>query len=335
MLTIITVVGAAVTALMNIQAPAVAQAPAGPPPTEVFLAPLTIAGDQVTVGRPENISNSPGYDNQPFFAPDGHTLFFTSARGSDSSTCGSPQTDVYRYDLLDRQARRVTATPECEYSPTVTPDGRHLSVVRVEADGTQRLWRFTLEGAGPSLVLAEVKPVGYHAWLDEHRLALFVLGQPATLQVADTRTGKAAVVASNIGQSIQRMPTGGVSFVQQAGERGRRTFSIARLTLENGKPVTRPLTSAVAGAAQVHMAWAPDGTLLMAHDGMLHAWTEGGSGWRAVADLGALGLQNVTRLAVGPRGDRIAIVATVQHGPTRLRRHGVLQPRVGVDLAAR
>jgi hypothetical protein len=181
--------------------------------------------------------------------------------------------------------------------------------VRVEADGTQRLWRFTLDGAGPSLLLAEVRPVGYHAWLDEHRLALFVLGQPATLQVADTRTGKAAVVASDIGQSIQRMPAGGVSFVQQAGERGRRTFSILRLTLENGKPVTRALTSAVAGAAQVHVAWAPDGTLLMAHDGMLHAWSEGGRGWRVVADLGVLGLQNVTRLAVGPGGERIAIVA--------------------------
>ena len=42
--------------------------------------------------------------------------------------------------------RRVTNTPESEYSPTVTPDGAHISVIRVEADGTQRLWRFTLDG---------------------------------------------------------------------------------------------------------------------------------------------------------------------------------------------
>ena len=40
-------------------------------------------------------------------------------------------------------------------------------------------------------MLADVKPVGYHAWADDHTLALFVLGQPATLQLADTRTGKA------------------------------------------------------------------------------------------------------------------------------------------------
>ena len=41
---------------------------------------------------------------------------------------------------------RVTNTPESEYSPTVTPDGAHISVIRVEADGTQRLWRFTIDG---------------------------------------------------------------------------------------------------------------------------------------------------------------------------------------------
>jgi dipeptidyl aminopeptidase/acylaminoacyl peptidase len=290
--------------------PAASQTPAAPPATEVFLAPLTVSGGQLTVGTPENISNSPGYDNQPFFAPDGRTLFFTSARGSVSSKCGSPQTDIYRFDLHDRKVTRVTDTPECEFSPTVTPDGKHLSVVRVEPDGTQRLWRFTIDGGSPSVVLADVKPVGYHAWLDEQRLALFMLGQPATLQVADTGTGKAEVVATNIGQSIQKMPQRGVSFVQQAGERAQRTFTIMQLTMERGKPATKPLTSAVTGAAQAHVAWAPDGTLLMAHDGTLHAWRAGSRRWRAVADLVALGLENVTRLAVSPKGDRIALVAS-------------------------
>jgi hypothetical protein len=47
----------------------------------------------------------------------------------------------------------------------------------------------------------------------------------------------------------------------------------------------------------------------MAHDGTLHAWKDGESGWQVVADLGVLGLRNVTRLAVSPGGDRLAIVA--------------------------
>ena len=156
---------------------------APPPDTEIFLAPLS-TGAGAPVGTPVNVTNSPGYDNQPSFTPDGAAILFTSIRG------GGTQTDIYRYDVASAATTRVTNTPESEYSPTVTPDGAHISVIRVEADGTQRLWRFTIDGRAPELVLTDVKPVGYHAWADDRTLALFVLGSPATLQIADTRTGE-------------------------------------------------------------------------------------------------------------------------------------------------
>ena len=305
---IMTVAPVVLAALITVQAPVAQQAPPAPPATEVFVAPLTMAGEKVSVGTPENISNSPGYDNQPFFAPDGRALFFTSARGSISSKCGSPQTDVYRFDLQDRAVARVTETPDCEYSPTVTPDGKHLSVIQVEPDGTQRLWRFTIDGTNPAVILSDVKPVGYHAWVNHKTVALFVLGQPPTLQIADTGTGKAEVAATTVGQSIHRMPDGGISFVQQPAEGAQEPPTIMRLSIENGKVVTKPLTAAVRGATQVHVAWAPDGTLFMAHEGALHAWKAGRDDWRRVADLAALGLRNVTRLAISPKADRIAIV---------------------------
>jgi hypothetical protein len=297
------------------------QAQAAPPSTEVYVAAFSVNGSTVTVGKPENISNSPGYDNQPSFTPDGSALLFTSDRASSQRTllkepvqrivpgqqqiAARTQTDIFRYDLIKKVLGNLTVTPESEYSPTVTPDGSGISVIRVEQDGTQRLWRFTIDGRKPSLVLANVKPVGYHAWLDEQTLALFVLGPPATLQIADTTSGTAQILATDIGQSVQRIPTGGVSFVQQ-GEKGAM---ISQVVLEGGKPVIKPLTAPVPGARQAHVAWTPDGTLLMAHSGWLHAWRAGDSAWRAVADLDALGLKAVTRLAVSPKGDRIAIVA--------------------------
>lgn len=282
-------------------------AQSAPPATDVFVAALSIRDREIIVGKPENISSSPGYDNQPFFAPDGTGLFFTSDRVPG-------QMEIYRYDLEARRVSRVTTTAESEYSPTVTPDGKHISVIRVEGDGTQRLWKFGIDGSNPAVVLQDVKPVGYHAWLDQHTLVLFVLGRPATLQAADVNTGKSEVVAQDIGQSIQKVPAGGVSFVQQAGEAGARTLTISEVTKQNGKIVMKPLTTAVPGARQAHVAWTPDRTLLMAHEGTLHAWKAGDSGWRAVADLAALGLRDVTRLAVSPSGDRIAIVAAADFG---------------------
>jgi len=203
----------------------------------------------------------------------------------------------------------VTDTPEGEYSPTVTPDGAHISVIRVEADGTQRLWRFTLDGRQPELVLERVKPVGYHTWIDDHTLALFVLGPPATLQLADTRSGNAEVVARGINRSLQTIPRAGtVSYVEK-DEDG----SLAIRELDPKTKSTTTLVAAVSGAKEADLAWTPDGVLLMAAKDVLYKWTRTAASWTRVADLAALGMHGVKRIAVSPKGDRLAVVAASQN----------------------
>ena len=290
--------------------PAPSQSPSRPaaPDTEIFLAPLTVSGQHIAVGQPVNISNSPGYDNQPSFTPDGQGLLFTSARGG-------AQTDIYRYDLASKQVTQVTNTPESEYSPTVTPD-HGLSVVRVEADGTQRLWRFTSDGRDPRVLLENVKPVGYHAWSDDHTLALYVLGQPgtnqtSTLQVADLRTNSVRSIAADIGRSLLPIPGGHtISFVQRSVHGEKTTLSIKELDPATG--AIRPLTTAVEGTTEVNAAWTADATLLTIQTDHLFAWRRGGNGWIDVAALDRLGLRGATRLAVSPDSQWIAIVASPQ-----------------------
>jgi WD40-like Beta Propeller Repeat len=290
---------------------AAAQTPAAqaPPDTEIYLAPVRSVGGTITIGAPENITNNPGYDNQPFFTPDGRSVLFTSVRG------GGTQTDIYRYDLATKQTAQVTHTSESEYSPTVTPSGA-LSVVRVENDDqkTQRLWQFTMAGADPRVILADVKPVGYHAWADDGTLALFVLGAnraPATLQLADARTGTAVTLATDIGRSIQPIPGSGtprhISFVQR-----ERSGDTTRLVIKELDPATRAisvLTPAVEGSTEADVAWMPNGMLLMARGGILYLWRRGESAWTEVASLERLSLSGVTRLAVSPKGDYLALVA--------------------------
>lgn len=292
-------------ALVLTPALAIVQPPTAtsPPDTEIFLATLTSpASTTPSVRGARNITNSPGYDNQPSFSPDSRSIYFTSARGGT-------QTDIYRYEIASGQTSRVTATTESEYSATVTPDGVHISVIRVEADSTQRLWRFTLDGQQPELVLERVKPVGYHAWASDHTLVLFVLGQPATLQLADTRTGNAEVLARGINRSIQRIPRRGtISFVDK-DEDG----SLMVRELDPASRAITTLTAAVAGAKEADLAWAPDGMLLMAEKDVLHGWRPNDTTWKRLADLGALGMHGVTRMAVSPKGDRIAFVTTATH----------------------
>jgi dipeptidyl aminopeptidase/acylaminoacyl peptidase len=165
--------------------------------SEIFLAPLDAANK---IGAPVNISNSPDYDNQPSFTPDGKSILFTSKRDGK-------QTDIYRYDLATTAVTHLTHTAESEYSPLVTPDGKTFSVIRVEADGTtQRLWRFDLDGSNPRLVLENIKPVGYQCWIDATNVAIYVLGagrtDPSTLQIVDTATGVSKTVDSAVGHTL-------------------------------------------------------------------------------------------------------------------------------------
>jgi hypothetical protein len=285
-----------------------------PPPPEVYLAGFSVSGGKVTLTEPVNISNNAAYDNQPTFTPDGGAILFTSVRGDrkpDPKVAAATGSDIYRFDIASGKLSQLTTTNESEYSPTVTPDGRSFSVIQVEADGTQRLWRFPMAGgAKAELVLTDIKPVGYHAWADASTLALFVLGEPATLQLADTRTGKGEILARNIGRSLQRIPDGGISFVQRETSDSGQTVTVMRLDPAT-KKIT-PLVRVIEGVRDPDLAWTPDGLLLLAAGGKLHGWRQGETQFQPVADLEGAGLRGATRMAVSPKGDRLAIVASPQ-----------------------
>jgi len=246
-----------------------------------------------------NFTDRVGYDNQPAFSGDGAAIFFTSVRDD-------AQADIYRFDIATKRTDRVTNTaPESEYSATSMDNGRAISVIRVERDSAQRLWRFPLGAdAKPAVILERVRPVGYHAWADDHTLALFVLGNPNSLQLADTRTGNADTIATGIGRSLHRMPgTRTISFV--------RKVSPSEWWMERLEPSTRATSRLVRMPEGVEdYAWLPNGSVVCGRGSALLWWSgKAADGWRPIADLSSAGVKGITRLAVSQRGDRIAFVA--------------------------
>lgn len=267
------------------------QAQAG---TEIFLLPLARAENRVTLGAPVNITSSPGYDNQPFFTPDGRGVLFSSMREGG-------QTDIFRHDLAARTVARITSTRENEYSPTVTPDGGGFTVIR---DTTQYLTRFRLDGTAPAIVFDRIRPVGYHAWLDGQTVILFVLGTPATLRLADTRSGEAVILAWDIGRSLHKVPgrtTG--SFTQRMPD-----GAVYIVELDPATRAMRPLVRALEGSQDY--AWTPWGSILMTRGNVVYEWQPGGgAAWRQVARFDDPALARLTRLAVSPDGSWLALVA--------------------------
>jgi hypothetical protein len=263
--------------------------------TDLFRVELRETDGRIASGRVTRLTNRAGYDNQPYVLPDGTGVLYTSI-----DSLG--QADIFRLDLVTGRSQNITrSAPESEYSATLMPAGDRFSAIRVEADSAQRLWSFALDGSDAHLVLEDVRPVGYHAWIDDNELALFVLGEPATLRIADVGAGTARTVAEGIGRSLHRIPVRrAISFVQREEHSPDwiKAYDPATDAIE-------PLIAAV--AENEYHAWLPSGTLISARGSTLLQWND--DAWVEVADLGSAGVTEISRVAVSPDGQFLVIVA--------------------------
>lgn len=275
-----------------------------PPSTDIYLVDITRGQGSLKFGTPMNITNHPGYDNQPSFLSDGSGILYTSIQTDPPGPQAPTQTEIFRYSIMTKKTVRVTKTAESEYSATVMPGGKTFSVIRVEPDSMQRLWRFDLNGGNPAILLREIKPVGYHAWVDANRVALFVLGNPPTLQLATVSTGKAELIIDNIGRSLHKIPGKlAISFVHKISE---NEWWIKEADIAS-KTVT-PLVQTILGREDY--AWTPDGVLLTGKESKLYSYKPGVSKeWTEIADFSAMNIKGIGRIAVSPKGDRLAFVA--------------------------
>jgi hypothetical protein len=101
-----------------------------------------------------------------------------------------------------------------------------------------------------------------------------------------------------------------VSFIQKesSGE-----YWVKQIDIDS-KAIT-PLVRTAEGSSDRDCAWMPDGkTLLMSSGTKIMSWTRGGNGWAEVFDGAARKLGNVSRLAISPTGDALAIVVAEPKG---------------------
>ncbi len=125
---------------------------------------LLAAGLGLSQAPPAPAPAAPGCDNQPMFSPDGGRLLCAANRDGK-------QSDIYAFDRANGRVSQLTRTAANENSPTFLPAGL---------------------GEPGGFSVGQTEP--------DH-LALFILGQPATLQLA---------------RALHRVPgTRKVSFVQR------------------------------------------------------------------------------------------------------------------------
>jgi hypothetical protein len=245
--------------------------------------------------------NPRGYNNQPNFFSDNELYVVTQSIGDTT------QTDILALDLLMSTQTRVTATPlTAEYSPTLMPGSARFSCIRVEEDGTQRVWSFPLDRSDNGRPeFPRLTGIGYHCWLRDTLAAFFVVGEnggPHTLQVAGIRAQKLQRIGSNIGRCLLRTPRGQLAFISKTTDQ--------IWFLKTWDPATGKQEIVIKVPAGIEdFAILPDGTYLTGSGPRLYQYKPGWqTDWKEIANLERYGVRSITRLAVSRNRKLVVVV---------------------------
>ena len=158
-------------------------------------------------------------------------------------------------------------------------------------------------GGGQPTVLIDNLIVGYHAWVDQDRLLLFVLGEPQTLHLYNVKTKEDKVLAEKIGRSLHKIPgQNAMSFVHKISD---SEWIIKRLDGATSEITT--LVKTLPGRED--LCWTPQGRIIMSDGTIIYSIDpKKEQEWSRVEFVGAL--QGVTRLAISNKGDKLALVVT-------------------------
>ena len=270
-----------------------AQIAAAVPSTDIVLVELPAFLEGKALPRVVPVIERRGYDNQPAFSPDGRSVWF-------SSIADDQQSDVYRYDIASRRVTQITRTPQSEYSPTPLPGGG-FSCIQVALDGTQRLWRYDDAGNASAPIRADITGVGYHAWLDDETLALFIVAEPVRLEIVDLDGAAPRTVATNIGRSLHKTSQATLAYVQKNAD-------AAAVLIEHDPIDQQDRVRAALPFDGEDLVWLADGSALIANARAVYRLPANSARWEEVGNLTGSVDGDITRMAVSPDGKWLALV---------------------------
>jgi hypothetical protein len=161
-----------------------------------------------------------------------------------------------------------------------------------------------------SELLTNINPVGYHAWVDNNRVMLFVLGEPQTLQLADIQQQTSRVLDQNIGPSLFAIPGSALmSYTASIGEGEEIQWQLKSYHPQTGQITV--LTTLPKGA--YYYAWSGNGYAIAAVGSILLQWdkTSSDKGWQPFANVTDTCPKGVTRLTANSQNTKIALVCSL------------------------
>lgn len=269
------------------------------PDTEIFVFDMQSQNGDVSYSNKQNISNTPGYDNQPSFY-DNDVIIYAGIRENE--------TDINQYNFNNSEHSWISNTKTgSEFSPQRIPGSSDIAAVRLDTTGLQRLYKYNYETGKSSTLLPDTK-VGYFAFYDQNKILAAVLNESSLDLILYNITDKTSKkIISDAGRSIHKIPqSNSMSYTIQNDE---GNYDIYLLDISKAETESYFVCELPDGTQD--FTWLDEYRMLAFQDSNLYLFdTFGGEAWVKLADFSKYGITDITRLAVNSNLTKLALVGT-------------------------
>ena len=266
--------------------------------SEIFLLDIKFKQDKIEISNVKKISNNKGYNNQPIFVSNDKILF-TSERNF--------QNDIVQYDSSKKSLKYLTNTQTSEYSP-IRYKKNKVSAVSLDKKGEQYLRIYNIKNNTYNIPFTD-KIVGYYNYSKQIKnliISSVLENNELVLYTSNLKTKEHTYVDNNTGRSIHNIPKykfgqEKISYISKKDS----IWNINYVDLSNYK--TKTITTTLNNNEDI--CWFKDGSILTSHKNNLYIFNSKLSNdWILLCSLEEYGITNISRIAINPDNDKLALV---------------------------
>ena len=266
--------------------------------SEIFLLDIKFKQDKIEISNVKKISNNKGYNNQPIFVSNDKILF-TSERDF--------QNDIVQYDSSKKSLKYLTNTQTSEYSP-IRYKKNKVSAVSLDKKGEQYLRIYNIKNNTYNIPFTD-KIVGYYNYSKQIKnliISSVLENNELVLYTSNLKTKEHTYVDNNTGRSIHNIPKykfgqEKISYISKKDS----IWDINYVDLSSYK--TKTITTTLNNNEDI--CWFKDGSILTSHKNNLYIFNSKFSkNWKLLCSLEEYGITNISRIAINPDNDKLALV---------------------------
>jgi hypothetical protein len=266
--------------------------------SEIFLLDIKFKQDKIEISNVKKISNNKGYNNQPIFVSNDKILF-TSERNL--------QNDIVQYDSSENSLKYLTNTLTSEYSP-IRYKKNKVTAVSLDKKGEQYLRIYNVKDNTFKIPFTD-KIVGYYNYSKKikNQIVSSVLeNNELVLYTSNLKTKTHTYIDNNTGRSIHNIPKNKfgeekISYISKKDSIWNINY--ADLSSYKTKTITTTLNN------NEDICWFKDGSILTSNKNNLYIFNSKLSkDWKLLCSLEEYGITNISRIAINPNNDKLALV---------------------------